>query len=133
MDIRIPNLGEGADSGSVVSIFVKEGDKIAKDQTLIELENEKAVAPIPSTHAGVVTKLLVKVGDKVSVGQAILTLAQEGTSRAAAPKSGSETKLVAAPVRAPMGPPAVHPGVLLCRGDGKRAFIDAPHEVSRRR
>ena len=69
MDIRIPNLGEGADSGSVVSIFVKEGDKIAKDQTLIELENEKAVAPIPSTHAGVVTELLVKVGDKVLFGK----------------------------------------------------------------
>ena len=77
MDIRIPNLGEGADSGSVVNIFVKEGDKVAKDQTLIELENEKAVAPIPSTHNGVVTKLLVKLGDKVTVGQAIVSLAED--------------------------------------------------------
>jgi pyruvate dehydrogenase E2 component (dihydrolipoamide acetyltransferase) len=79
MDIRVPNLGEGADSGSVVGIFVKEGDKIAKDQTLIELENEKAVAPIPSTHAGVITKIHVKIGDKISVGQAIVSLAEEGT------------------------------------------------------
>ena len=80
MDIRIPHLGEGADSGSVVNIFVKEGDRVTKDQTLLELENEKAVAPIPSTHAGVIQKIYVKVGDKVTVGQAIVSLAEEGTS-----------------------------------------------------
>lgn len=74
MDIRIPNLGEGAESGSIVSLFVKEGDKVTKDQTILELENEKAVAPIPSTHSGTVKKIYVKVGDKVSVGQAILSL-----------------------------------------------------------
>ncbi len=78
MEIRIPNLGEGADSGSVVNVFVKVGDKVAKDQTLIELENEKAVAPIPATHAGVITKIHMKVGDKVSVGQPIVSLTEEG-------------------------------------------------------
>ena len=78
MDILIPNLGEGAESGSVVSLFVKEGDRVAKDQTLIELENEKAVAPIPSTHSGIVKKVYVKVGDKVLVGQAILSLEEDG-------------------------------------------------------
>ena len=41
MDIRIPNLGEGAESGSVVSILVKEGDSVAKDQTLIELDDDQ--------------------------------------------------------------------------------------------
>ena len=55
MDIRIPKLGEGAESGVIVSILVKEGDMIQKEQTLVELENEKAVAPIPSTNAGIVT------------------------------------------------------------------------------
>jgi pyruvate dehydrogenase E2 component (dihydrolipoamide acetyltransferase) len=78
MDIRIPNLGEGAESGNVVNIFVKVGDAVAKDQTLIELENEKAVAPIPSTAAGTVQKVLVKVGDKVSVGQAIVSITENG-------------------------------------------------------
>ena len=82
MDIRIPNLGEGAESGSVVSLFVKEGDKVTKDQTIIELENEKAVAPIPSTHSGTVKKIYVKVGDKVSVGQAILALDESGSGQA---------------------------------------------------
>jgi len=75
MDIKLPSLGEGADSGTVVNIFVKEGDSITKDQPVLELENEKAVASIPSTAAGVVCRIFVKVGDKLSVGQRILSLA----------------------------------------------------------
>src|SRR6266446_9882234 len=74
MDLRLPNLGEGADSGTVVTLFVKEGDTIAKDQPVLELENEKAVATIPSTAAGTITKIFVKPGDKISVGQRILSL-----------------------------------------------------------
>jgi pyruvate dehydrogenase E2 component (dihydrolipoamide acetyltransferase) len=62
MEIRVPRLGEGADTGTVVNVYVKEGDTIKKDQTIIELENEKAVAPIPTTSAGKVTKVLVKIG-----------------------------------------------------------------------
>src|SRR5437870_1489059 len=85
MDLKLPNLGEGADSGTVVNVFVKEGDQISKDQPIIELENEKAVASIPATAAGTVTKILVKTGDKISVGQSILSLT-EG-SRTEAPKT----------------------------------------------
>src|SRR4030095_2471848 len=69
MDLKLPDLGEGAYSGTVVNLFVKEGDQITKDQPILELENEKAVATIPSTAAGTVTKIFVKTGDKVSVGQ----------------------------------------------------------------
>ena len=74
MDLKLPKLGEGADSGVVVTVFVKEGDTIARDQAVIELENEKAVASIPSTGAGIVTKVHVKAGDRISAGQRILTL-----------------------------------------------------------
>src|SRR5207244_2848962 len=74
MDVKLPKLGEGADSGVVVGLLVKEGDAIKEGQTIIELENEKAVAPIPSTASGTVTKLRVKEGDKISVGQVILSL-----------------------------------------------------------
>src|SRR6476469_2227348 len=52
MDLKLPNLGEGADSGTVVNLFVKEGDQVTKDQPILELEIEKAVATIPSTAAG---------------------------------------------------------------------------------
>lgn len=88
MDLKLPKLGEGADTGVVVNVFVKEGDPIAKDQPLIELENEKAVASIPATVAGVVAKVYVKAGDKLTVGQRILALADTGkpsTASAATP------------------------------------------------
>jgi len=80
MDVTLPPLGEGADSGTVVNLFVKEGDRIAKDQPILELENEKAVATIPSIAAGTVTKIFLKAGDKISVGQRILSLSESGAA-----------------------------------------------------
>ena len=84
MDVKLPKLGEGADSGVVVNLFVKEGDTVAKDQAILELENEKAVASIPSTGAGVVAKIYVKPGDRISIGQRILTLTESGQPASAA-------------------------------------------------
>jgi pyruvate dehydrogenase E2 component (dihydrolipoamide acetyltransferase) len=83
MDVKLPKLGEGADSGVVVNLFVKEGDTVAKDQAILELENEKAVASIPSTGAGIVAKIYVKPGDRISIGQRILTLTESGQPAAA--------------------------------------------------
>jgi pyruvate dehydrogenase E2 component (dihydrolipoamide acetyltransferase) len=80
MDIRLPRLGEGADSGTVASIFVKEGDRVSKDQPILELESEKAVASIPSPESGTVSKLHVREGDTIKVGQLILTITGEGAS-----------------------------------------------------
>ena len=91
MDLKLPKLGEGADSGVVVNILVKEGDTIAKDQTVLELENEKAVASIPSTAAGIVTKIYVKSGDRISVGQRILSVEASGAP-AAAPAPATASK-----------------------------------------
>jgi pyruvate dehydrogenase E2 component (dihydrolipoamide acetyltransferase) len=99
MDLKLPKLGEGSDSGVVVSIFVNEGDTIAKDQTIIELENEKAVAAVPATAGGVVAKIHIKVGDKISVGQRLLTLS--GASGAPAPAAAPAAAKTAAKVAAP--------------------------------
>jgi len=90
MDVKLPNLGEGADSGVVVNVLVKEGDTIAKGQAILELENEKAVASIPSSTGGVVTKIYVKLGDKVSVGQRLLSLSGGEPASAAAPASAAK-------------------------------------------
>ncbi len=81
MDVKLPKLGEGADSGIVVSILVKEGDAVKEGQTIIELENEKAVAPVPSSVAGTVSRIRVKEGDKVTVGQVILSVGGESKER----------------------------------------------------
>src|SRR5580765_154360 len=100
MDLKLPALGEGADSGTVVNVFVKEGDQIAKDQALIELENEKAVATIPATAAGIVAKVFVKQGDKISVGQRIVSLGAGAAESAAAPKAAPARKPKAETARA---------------------------------
>jgi pyruvate dehydrogenase E2 component (dihydrolipoamide acetyltransferase) len=98
MDVRLPKLGEGVDSGSVVTVFVKEGDLIKKGQTILELENEKAVAPIPSPGEGRIANIRVKPGDKLSVGQVILTLASSAAGGAvSAPASSPPSEKTAAP------------------------------------
>src|SRR6201986_4700682 len=84
MDVKLRKLGEGADSGVVVSLFVQEGDTVANGRAIMDLENEKAVASIPSTGAGVVEKVYVKAGDRISIGQKILSLAGGGASPAPA-------------------------------------------------
>jgi pyruvate dehydrogenase E2 component (dihydrolipoamide acetyltransferase) len=86
MDVKLPNLGEGADSGTVVNLFVKEGDHLAAEQPVLELENEKAIATIPSTASGTVSRVFVKVGDKISVGQKILSLSGEGAPAKTSPQ-----------------------------------------------
>jgi pyruvate dehydrogenase E2 component (dihydrolipoamide acetyltransferase) len=105
MDVKLPKLGEGADSGVVVNVFVKEGDTIARDQAILELENEKAVASVPSTAAGVVTKIYVKAGDKISVGQRLITLGGGDQPAAAAAPAAKRVALEPeseAPIDEPM-------------------------------
>ena len=101
MDVKLPKLGEGADSGVVVSVFVKDGDTVAKDQPLIELENEKAVASIPSPAAGTVARVYVKPGDKLSVGQRIVALGDGDAP------SASAASPVSTPAAAPAKPSAL--------------------------
>ena len=74
MDVKLPRLGEGSESGVVVGVLVKPGDFVSKGQTILELENEKAVAPIPSDAAGEVLLVKVQTGDRIQVGQTLLVL-----------------------------------------------------------
>src|ERR1017187_6903927 len=80
MDMKLPRLGEGAESGRAVSLFDKPGDQVKEGQTILELEDEKAVAPIPASASGRVAKLYVKEGDKISAGQSILALSDDGAA-----------------------------------------------------
>jgi pyruvate dehydrogenase E2 component (dihydrolipoamide acetyltransferase) len=105
MDLKLPPLGEGVDSGSVVGVLVREGDQIAKGQGIIELETGKAVAPVPSPAAGKVTKILVAVGDKISVGQSILSLDGAAAANGPAPAKAAPSAPAARPVRKVAAPP----------------------------
>lgn len=85
MDVRLPRLGEGADSGTVSTIFVKEGDAVKKDQSILELESEKAVASIPTPVGGTISKIYVKDGDEIKVGTLIFSVAESGGTTTSAP------------------------------------------------
>ena len=68
----LPDLGENIESGDVIRILVDVGDHLAEDQTVIELETDKAVIEVPSSIDGTVTGILIQQGDTIAVGQPIL-------------------------------------------------------------
>ena len=80
MDIKIPDLGDGIDGATVLSIVVSVGDSVEKEDTIIELETDKAVAPVPSPASGKIGSILIKEGDTVSTGTKIGTLSDGGDS-----------------------------------------------------
>jgi len=109
----LPNLGDGVAQGDVLKVLVKVGDTLTVDQSVLELETDKATIEVPSDVAGKVTAINVKAGDKVKPGQSVLTL--EGASggngasgaKGASGASGAKTeapKQEAAP--APQAPEA---------------------------
>jgi pyruvate dehydrogenase E2 component (dihydrolipoamide acetyltransferase) len=97
MDVRLPNIGDGAE-GSVVSIVVKPGDTITAGQTIIEVETGKAVAGVPSPAAGTVGEIKVSQGQKIGPGTVILTLV--GASGGAPAPTSTPKPTQAAPRRA---------------------------------
>lgn len=99
-DVKVPELGENIDSGDVVKVSVAVGDTISKDQTIVELETDKAVLEVPSSAGGKVSQVHVKAGDKVSVGDVLLSLDAAGAEE---PKEEKK----AAPVQASKSEPEI--------------------------
>jgi pyruvate dehydrogenase E2 component (dihydrolipoamide acetyltransferase) len=79
--IVVPDIGENVESGKVVAVHIKAGDSVAVDDTLIELETDKAVVEIPSTAAGRVTEVLAAEGDELRVGDAIAVVDSRGAGQ----------------------------------------------------
>ena len=92
--IQIPDIG--SDEVTVTEVMVKVGDTITADQSIINVEGDKASMEVPAPEAGVVKEVLVKVGDKVTTGTPMLVL----DSADAAPAQ------VAQPTAAPAAAPA---------------------------
>ena len=81
MEFRLPALGEGIDSATVVNVLVKPGDAVAAGQNVVSVETDKAAVDVPAEVAGTVEQVLVKPGDKVPVGAPILKLATAGAAK----------------------------------------------------
>ena len=126
VQVALPELGEGVDSGDVVGVMVQPGDEVAVDQPLVELEIDKGIVEMPSTAAGTVEQVHVAVGDRASVGQLIVTLnsstavagatvptgapsgAQAAATTAAPPPAAQALPVPTAPAP-PAAPPAAAP------------------------
>lgn len=101
VEISVPDIGN-FESVDVIEVLVAVGDTIAKEDSLITVESDKASMDIPSSHAGVVTALKVAVGDKVAKGSIILEI--EAASAVAAEPAPVAT--TAAPSPVPSAPPS---------------------------
>jgi pyruvate dehydrogenase E2 component (dihydrolipoamide acetyltransferase) len=75
---KFPDIGEGITEGELVRWLVKEGDEIKKDQSLAEIETDKAVVEIPSPYSGTVLKLHFKENDIVKVGEVLVSIGEKG-------------------------------------------------------
>lgn len=101
-DVLVPDIGN-FDSVDVIEVLIKAGDTIAKDDSLITVESDKASMDIPAPFAGVVKEVKVKIGDKVAEDTLILTLEASDVAAAAIetkPAPAPEAAKVAAPVAA---------------------------------
>jgi pyruvate dehydrogenase E2 component (dihydrolipoamide acetyltransferase) len=84
IEVKVPDIGDFKDV-AVIEVFVKPGDAIKVEQSLVTVESDKAAMEIPSSHAGVLKELKVKVGDKINIGDLLAIL--EGAAPAGAPSA----------------------------------------------
>ncbi len=87
-EVKVPDIGDFKEV-EVIEVLVKPGDQVAKEQSLITLESDKATMEIPSPETGVVGELRVKVGDKVSKGSPILLLQSSKSEKTQAPRAAT--------------------------------------------
>lgn len=76
-EFKFPDIGEGIHEGQLVKWLVKEGDLIKEEQSMAEVETDKAIVEVPSPASGIILKLHVKAGDIIKVGQVIITIGQK--------------------------------------------------------
>jgi pyruvate dehydrogenase E2 component (dihydrolipoamide acetyltransferase) len=104
IEVKVPDIGDYKDV-PVIEVFVKPGDQVKPEDSLITVESDKATMDVPSPAQGVVKELRVKIGDKVSEGSLVLvleSLSEKGGAAEAPPKAAPQS----APREAP-APPAL--------------------------
>ena len=112
IEVKVPDIGDYKNI-PVIEVFVKVGDTVAVEDTLITLESDKATLDVPSSHAGIVKEIKVKVGDKISEGSVVVMLevANSADAPSAKPTPAAQTDTAGnttpvAPAVATEAPPA---------------------------
>jgi pyruvate dehydrogenase E2 component (dihydrolipoamide acetyltransferase) len=117
--VVVPDIGDFAEV-TVIEVFVKPGDSVKAEQSLITVESDKASMEIPSSHAGTVSQMLVGLGDKVAKGTPLAVL--QGAAGASSPPSPQPS-----PAPAGEGAKAPAPPPLPPAGEGRgEGAVQAP-------
>ncbi|MFL6039021.1 MAG: dihydrolipoamide acetyltransferase family protein [Gaiellaceae bacterium] len=120
-EFKLPDLGEGLTEGEIARWLVAEGQEIAEDDPLVEIQTDKTTVEIPSPAAGKVARILVAEGETVAVGTVLVVIGADADSPSAAEddqpraEEAPEKRLA---VSTADGPPRQAPGQA---GDGRRA------------
>jgi pyruvate dehydrogenase E2 component (dihydrolipoamide acetyltransferase) len=147
-EFKLPDIGEGVVEGEIVRWLVKEGDRIAEDQPMVEVMTDKATVEIPSPKAGIVTKILVGEGKICKVGQSMLSIDETGSNgksahppvaaarshapvaAAAGGTSAMHVQVAQAPARAAAPPPSAHAGKVLATPATRKLARDLGVDLS---
>ena len=115
-EFKFPDVGEGITEGELLAWKVQEGDVVVEDQTLVEVETDKAVVELPSPRAGRIAKLHAADGDVIEVGQVLVTIeeAAGGAVAATPPTPATESPATESPatsaISATRPTPSLPPG-----------------------
>ena len=99
-EFKLPDLGEGLTEGEVARWLVSEGDEVAEDQPLVEIQTDKTTVEIPSPAAGKVASILVEEGKVVAVGTVLVVIGGDGVVGDEQPRSEPDRERETTKVRA---------------------------------
>ncbi|MGL5002990.1 MAG: biotin/lipoyl-containing protein, partial [Casimicrobium sp.] len=119
-ELKVPDIGDFKDI-PVIEVLVKVGDTVAKEQSLVTLESDKATMEVPADTAGVVKKLRVKLGDKVSQGTVVAVIETSAAAQTSSPSplaGEGRGEGVATKASAASTPPAPSSQPSPARGEG---------------
>jgi pyruvate dehydrogenase E2 component (dihydrolipoamide acetyltransferase) len=120
-EFKLPDIGEGISEVELLQWYVREGDVVREDQTLAEIETDKAVADLPSPYAGTIQRLHYKPGDHIPVGSVLVSFAEDEQKLTAADATQATPRaaeVAPAAATAPGAPPQVR-GPALEAGAGR--------------
>jgi len=109
VDVIMPQMGESVNEGTVAAWYKKVGDAVKKNETLLDVETDKAAIEVPAPADGVITAINIKEGDVGDVGVVICVIAVDGEEAQAAPAAKAEAPAAPAAVAAPAPAPAPEP------------------------
>src|SRR5687767_5432516 len=105
IEVKVPQLSESVAEATLLDWHKKEGERVSRDENLIDIETDKVVLELPSPADGVLVRIIKKARDSVGSGDVIAQIDTEGKAAAAA--APAQAKPAAAPEKAKITPPVM--------------------------